>query len=177
VVSAAGFPSRARVAIRPPEKSDQAEFLACVRRSARLHRPWVSAPATPAAFRRYVERMRSERSAAFLVCLRSTGEIVGVVNVSEIVLGNFRSAYLGYYGFTPHAGRGYMTEGLALVIRWVFRVLRLHRVEANIQPGNRASIALARRLGFRKEGLSPRYLKIGGRWRDHERLALLAEEW
>jgi len=63
------------------------------------------------------------------------------------------------------------------VLRHAFVMLRLHRVEANIQPGNRASIALAEGAGFRREGFSPRYLKIGGRWRDHERWAILAEEW
>lgn len=71
----------------------------------------------------------------------------------------------------------YMTEALALVLRQAFGPLRLHRVEADIQPGNRASIALVRRAGFRREGLSRRYLKIGGRWRDHERWALTVEEW
>jgi ribosomal-protein-alanine N-acetyltransferase len=70
-----------------------------------------------------------------------------------------------------------MREGIQLVLRNAFLTLRLHRVEANIQPGNRASIALARGAGFRREGFSPRYLKIGGRWRDHERWALLADEW
>jgi ribosomal-protein-alanine N-acetyltransferase len=53
----------------------------------------------------------------------------------------------------------------------------LHRLEANIQPGNRASLRLVRRLGFKREGYSRRYLKIRGRWCDHERWAILAEEW
>ena len=68
-------------------------------------------------------------------------------------------------------------RGMQLVLRHAFQTLRLHRVEANIQPGNHASITLARRAGFHREGYSPRYLKIGGRWRDHERWALLAEDW
>jgi ribosomal-protein-alanine N-acetyltransferase len=70
-----------------------------------------------------------------------------------------------------------MREGLHLVIDRCFDDLRLHRLEANIQPSNERSIALVRGLGFRKEGLSRRYLKIGGRWRDHERWALLVDEW
>jgi ribosomal-protein-alanine N-acetyltransferase len=109
--------------------------------------------------------------------LAASGELAGVINVSEIVRGPFQSAYLGYYALAPHAGQGYMTEGLALALRWIFGELRLHRVEANIQPGNAASRALARRLGFRREGLSPRYLKVGGRWRDHERWALTVDDW
>ncbi len=87
------------------------------------------------------------------------------------------TATLDYYAFVPHASRGYMTEGLSLALRWVFGKLRLHRVEANIQPGNDVSRALVRRLGFRREGFSARYLKIAGRWRDHERWALVAEDW
>ncbi len=102
---------------------------------------------------------------------------MGVVNLNEIVRGSFQSAYLGYYAFRPHAGQGYMTEGLALVLRHTFRGLGLHRLEANIQPANRQSRELVRRLGFRREGFSPRYLKIGGRWRDHERWAIVRETW
>lgn len=101
----------------------------------------------------------------------------GVVMPPVTARGVFRSGYLGYQTGAPHARAGYMTEALALMLRQAFGPLRLHRVEANIQPGNRASIALARRAGFRLEGLSRRYLKIGGRWRDHERWALTVEEW
>lgn len=91
--------------------------------------------------------------------------------------GNFRSAYLGYYAFEPLAGRGLMRQGMAQVISYAFGKLKLHRLEANIQPENKASAAFARRLGFRREGYSRRYLKIFGRWRDHERWAMLAEDW
>ena len=105
------------------------------------------------------------------------GAILGSINLSEIVRGPFESAYIGYQIGAPFARQGYMTEALSLALRIAFSRLRLHRVEANIQPRNVASVALARRAGFRREGLSRRYLKIGGRWRDHERWALLAEEW
>ena len=144
--------------------------------SRSLHRPWIHPPSTAPAVARWIRTTGPSRH-RLLVCRRVDGAIVGVVNVSEIVRAAFQSAYLGYYAFRPHAGRGYMTEGLALVLRHAFRSLRLHRLEANIQPGNRPSRALVRGLGFRREGFSPRYLKIGGRWRDHERWALLAEEW
>jgi ribosomal-protein-alanine N-acetyltransferase len=69
-----------------------------------------------------------------------------------------------------------MKEGLRLVLRYAFRELKLHRLEANIQPDNIPSLALVKSCGFRKEGLSPRYLKINGEWRDHERWAILADE-
>jgi ribosomal-protein-alanine N-acetyltransferase len=113
----------------------------------------------------------------FLVVRREDRAIVGVFNLSQIFLGNFRSAYLGYWVGAPYAGQGYMTEGLALLLRHAFGPLRLHRVEANLQPGNVASRALARRAGFRLEGFSPRYLKIAGRWRDHERWAITVEDF
>lgn len=111
------------------------------------------------------------------VCLRAGDAITGVTNLSNIVRGAFQSAYMGYYVGAVYAGKGIMTEAIPLMLNLAFRELKLHRVEANIQPHNTASIALVKRLGFRLEGFSPRYLKIGGRWRDHERWAILAEEW
>ena len=146
-------------------------------RSRRLHGAWVAPPSTAAEYRRSLARLQRPTHTGYLIVRRDTRALVGVINVSEIVRGAFQSAYLGYYAFTPEAGRGLMTEGLALVIDEAFRRLGLHRLEANIQPGNRASRRLVRRLGFRREGFSPRYLRIAGRWRDHERWALLREEW
>ena len=165
----------ARIHLRPPEASDASAFTTAVAASRRLHGRWVSPPGDAAAFQAYLERMRQPGHAAFLVLRRDDDSLVGVVNLSHIVMGALRSAYLGYYAFAPNAGRGLMTEGLRAVCRQAFQGLKLHRVEANIQPDNLASRALAQRCGFQREGFSPRYLKINGRWRDHERWALLAD--
>ena len=125
----------------------------------------------------YLRRVKKANQANFFVVLDHTGEIAGVINVGDIVRGYFQSAYLGYYAFIPFAGCGYMRQGLHKVITHAFRELKLHRLEANIQPDNERSIALIRGLGFRREGVSPRYLKVCGRWKDHERWAILSEEW
>lgn len=167
---------RARVALTRPSAAWAARFVAAARGSRRLHGSWVTAPSSPGAYRAYLRRLRRPTHVGYLVCRRGSGELVGVVNISEIVRGVFRSAYLGYYAFHPHERQGLMTEGVRLAVRDAFRRLGLHRLEANVQPGNRASIRLVRRLGFRREGFSPRYLKIQGRWRDHERWALLADD-
>ncbi|HEX8011247.1 MAG TPA: GNAT family protein [Casimicrobiaceae bacterium] len=174
-----------RVFLRRPRPSDTARFVAAVRASAHLHRNWVQAPATPERFATYLRRFagaQSRRAATathvgLLACRTDDGALLGVFNLNEILRGAFHSAYLGYYALAPYAGRGYMAEGLGLVLGFAFRVLRLHRVEVNIQPANERSIALVRRAGLTREGFSRRYVKIAGRWRDHERWALLAEDW
>jgi [ribosomal protein S5]-alanine N-acetyltransferase len=148
-----------------------------MRASRALHRPWLYAPQTPEDFREYLVRAMRPTSEFFLACRLEDDAIVGFLNLGEIVRGGFQSAYLGYGAVAAHAGKGYMTEALELVLRDTFTRLGLHRVEANIQPGNAASIALVRRAGFELEGVSPRYLKIGGRWRDHERWAIRSERW
>lgn len=167
----------AKVFIRPPAGEDEAEFLALMRASGRLHRGFVSAPRTPKDFARFLERSDLPNSVWRLVCREEDGRIVGAFHLDQIVYGNFRSAYMGYYAGEPYAGRGYMSAGMRLVLRHAFERLRLHRVEANIQPRNASSIALVRRAGFKREGYSPRYLKVGGRWLDHERWAILREDW
>jgi ribosomal-protein-alanine N-acetyltransferase len=164
------------VRLERPGPAHGEAFLAAVRKSRKLHRNYASPPASPEQFAAYVRGLRHKSREGFLV-MTATGEIAGVINVSEIVRGNFQSAYLGYYGFRPHTGKGSMRRGLALVIDHCFRKLRLHRLEANIQPENARSVALVESLGFRREGVSPRYLKVCGRWRDHERWAILSDDW
>jgi ribosomal-protein-alanine N-acetyltransferase len=165
------------VFLRSPTKSDRAEFLALNRASKRFHRGLVSPPTTPEQFATFLERSHREDSVCLLICLAADREIIGAINLSQIFRGGFQNAYLGYYIGAPYAGQGYMTQGLQLVLRHSFEDLKLHRLEANIQPVNTASIALVKGAGFTREGYSRRYLKVCGRWRDHERWALIAEDW
>ena len=162
------------VYLREPTPGDVTCFLKASKASGALHSPWTSAPSTPKQFNDYLERMAQPTNHAFLVCHRESHELVGVINITNVVLGMFRSGYLGYYVFSGFERKGLMREGLLLVVRRAFNTLGLHRLEANIQPTNGASIALVKSAGFQLEGYSPRYLKINGRWRDHERWAILA---
>jgi ribosomal-protein-alanine N-acetyltransferase len=166
-----------RVFLRPPVGSDRSEFVSLMRASRSFHRPWATAPTDEDRFGAYIADSLRPDFEAMLVCRVEDGAILGFFNLSQIVRRALQSAYLGYAVGKPYAGHGYMREGLELVLRRAFTELRLHRIEANIQPGNHASIALAKGAGFRREGFSPRYLKIGGRWRDHERWAILADDW
>jgi [ribosomal protein S5]-alanine N-acetyltransferase len=169
--------SDGRVYLRPPRSADQEEFTALMRASSSFHRPWASAPTSEERFLTYLTDAARPDFEAMLVCRCEDDAIVGFFNLSHITRGALQSAYLGYAVGKPYARQGLMRHGLELVLRHAFANLDLHRIEANIQPGNRASIALARGAGFNREGFSRRYLKIGGRWRDHERWAILADDW
>ena len=166
-----------RVYLRAPSVLDEHEFTGLMRESRAFHRPWASTPTDSERFHAYVVDSKRPDFEAMLVCRYGDDAILGFFNLSQIARGSFQSAYVGYAIGRRYAGHGYMREGIQLVLRRAFVELRLHRIEANIQPDNAASAALAEGAGFRREGFSPRYLKISGRWRDHERWALLAEEW
>lgn len=167
----------AQVYLRHPAMEDAAEYTALMRKSRSHLRPWAYPCETIEQYQGWLVRANPRTHQRFFVCQRDTDAIVGYVALNEIVYGLLCSAYIGYQIGLPYARQGYMTEALELVLRHSFRTLKLHRVEANIQPGNLASIAVARRVGFVREGYSPRYLKIGGRWCDHERWAILREDW
>ena len=162
--------------LRPPVEDDRGEFLERLADSVELHDPWLE-PAEPAAwFERLLARNATDSNRSLLVCDATDGSIAGVMNVSQIVMGPLRGAFLGYYAFHPFAGRGYMRAAMPLLVRYAFDDLRLHRLQANVQPENAASIALVRGAGFRREGFSPRYLFLRGAWRDHEQWAVLADD-
>jgi len=167
----------ARVEISTPTRKDEAEFIAAMTASADLHRPWLYPPVTSQAYREYLARLIPDRKHGFLARRAEDRALVGWLNVSDIVRGALQGANVSYGGVAAHRGQGYMSEALDLVLHEAFVTLGLHRLEANIQPANRGSLALARRAGFVLEGFSPGYLKIAGEWRDHERWALRSEAW
>ncbi len=169
--------SEPRVFLSAPTFDCKDEFLAATIRSESLHHPWVFPPRTQEQYAAYLQRIADGRTLPFWVRLRENSRLAGVINIGEPVMGVFRSGYLGFYAFAGCERQGYMTQGLALVLDKAFHELGFHRLEANMQPGNLTSAALVARLGFRKEGFSPKYLFIDGAWRDHDRWAILSEEW
>ena len=163
--------------LRYPRRADRDELAAARRLSKRLHHPFVQTATTDDGFDEYLAGAKRGEQRRTLVCRTSDGAIAGFINFNVISRGALQSAYLGYGAYEPYAGTGMMREGLSLALRFGFKSLGLHRVEANIQIANERSVRLVTRAGFRLEGFSPRYLKVNGRWRDHLRFAMLAEEW
>lgn len=149
-------------------------FAAAARRSKSFHRSWVHPPTQPEKVAELASRRQGPADYRFLIHEHETADVAGYIAITNIVRGPFQSAYLGFYMFKGYERRGYMKWALGVVIRTAWKELKLHRLEANIQPDNVASIALVKSLRFDEEGYSPAYLKVGGRWCDHERWAILA---
>lgn len=164
-----------RTRVRRLGVEDREEFVRRARESRALHHPWLAPPTSERAFAGYAARLAEPSRAGFAVCERESGALAGYVTINNMVGGAFRCGAVGYGAFAHAAGRGLMSEGLSLVLGRAFGPMELHRLEANIQPGNELSRALVRRLGFRLEGFSPDFLYVNGAWRDHERWAITRE--
>lgn len=166
-----------RVYLIVPTARDREECLESARNSKKLHGPWGGPPSTPEQFARYLKRAKKDDYFPMLIRRLEDDALLGTINLGEIIRFNLQAANVGYNAFLPFVGQGYMTDGLHAALHFAFRTLKLHRVEAGIQPENVRSIALAERCGFEFEGLSRRVVKINGRWRDHGRWAILKEDW
>ncbi len=171
--------SKGNMPIRVAEVSRSHEnlFLEFTKANTEYHQPWVQAPIDSDGFEKYLKRISLDENKGYLILTEGNQDIVGVINISNIIRGHFQNAFLGYYGSQKFAGTGLMTRGLREVVKIAFTEHKLHRLEANIQPQNAFSIKLVQNVGFRKEGYSPRYLQILGIWQDHERWAMTVEDW
>lgn len=174
-----------QIFIRQPVPEDWQELLYLHQNSQDLHFPWVRTPLTAEDCKNYIQRCQRTDYEGLMICQSTidpisqkvASKIIGVANFSQIFYRSLQSTYLGYYISADFAGQGLMFAGMRLAIDYAFDTLKLHRIEANIQPENTRSINLVKRLGFTKEGFSPRYLYINDEWRDHERWALTVENW
>nr|WP_092881434.1 GNAT family protein [Actinopolymorpha cephalotaxi] len=187
--------SEGPVGLRPLRTRDARAWRDVRARNLSWLSPWEATPPAgveprPRTFRSMVRMLRAQARAG--ICLpfvvtyteppapggRSVQveRLVGQLTVSGITLGSARWAQIGYWIDQSYAGRGIMPTAVALAADHCFFVLGLHRIEINIRPENAASLRVVEKLGFRKEGLRPRYLHIDGDWRDHLAFALNAEE-
>jgi len=170
------------VGLRPLRQRDSREWRSVRARNADWLRPWEATSPEPAldappTYAAMVRRLRTEaregRTMPFVITFG--GDLVGQLTVGGISWGSLRSAHIGYWVDRRVAGRGIMPTAVAMATDHCFAT-GLHRIEINIRPENMASRRVVEKLGFRPEGLRPRYLHIDGDWRDHLSFALTAEE-
>lgn len=144
-------------------------------------RPWEATnPDGPNGFdikaqvRGLLRQMDDQISLPFVI--EFDGEIVGQLNVANILYGSVSSAAIGYWIAPEYAGKAITTTAVGLVSDYLFNVVGLHRVEIAIRPENLASLRVVQKLGFRYEGRKERYIHINGAWRDHFVFALTSDE-
>jgi [ribosomal protein S5]-alanine N-acetyltransferase len=166
-----------KIFLRPPTPADFREYAALMKVSQPVFRGLIRKLKGRKQFNEFARRSKLGDYFRFLICRRTDGAIVGSIGLFQIVRLHVQNGVTGYFVGAPHLRHGYATEALQLVLRFAFRKLKLHRVEASIQSHNAPSIALVKHAGFTSEGYSRRLVKIAGRWRDHERWAILVEDW
>jgi ribosomal-protein-alanine N-acetyltransferase len=175
-------PTGIEVLLRPLTTADGPAFQSVRRANAAWLEEWDATSPDPDApgrtFDELVEQYdrdaRAGRALPFAVEVE--GRFVGQLSVGSVVLGSFRSCYVGYWVSRSVAGQMVIPTALAVAGDYVLGTLGLHRIEVNIRPENTASLAVVRKLGFRLEGLRPHYLHIAGAWRDHLSFALTTED-
>ena len=165
---------------------DQRAWREVNRRNRDWLRPWEATvpPAPPGqlvqrpTYRQMVRRLRAEAHAGRMLpfVVEYRGRLVGQLTVAGITWGSMCSGHIGYWVDQEVAGRGVIPTAVALAVDHCFREVGLHRLEVCIRPENAPSRRVAEKLGFRQEGLRPRYLHIDGAWRDHLVFALTTDE-
>ncbi|MCH6586727.1 MAG: GNAT family N-acetyltransferase [Proteobacteria bacterium] len=174
---------RNRVYLRFPVQRDWRNWAALRAESRDFLAPWEPTWAydalTRGAFRRrlkmYKAEMRQGVTYSFLILRRVDDVLLGGITLSNLRRGVAQSATLGYWIGSPHGNQGYMTDSLAAILEFAFSRIGLHRVEAACLPANEASRRLLLRSGFREEGYAREYLRISGRWQDHQLFAILRD--
>jgi len=144
-------------------------------------RPWEATnPHGPTSFdfkaqvRSLLRQLDNQDGIPFVILYQ--GELVGQLNVANILYGSVSSCVIGYWVIPQVAGKGITPTAVALAMDYMFEVIGLHRVEIDIRPENKASLRVVEKLGLRLEGLKRGYIHIANAWRDHYVFALTKEE-
>lgn len=117
--------------------------------------------------------MEQDYEYVFGVFVVDSGDLIGVISLTEVARGPLQSCWLGYYMDKEQNGRGYTTQAVQLALDYAFQVLKLHRIEAGVMPHNAGSIRVLEKAGFEKEGLSKKNVLINGKWEDHLHFAIV----
>lgn len=171
------------VGLRPMRHRDGRAWAQVRARNAEWLRPWEATPPPPnppfaISFRQmvrlYAAQGRTDEALPWAITYED--RLAGQLNVSNVTWGSARMASVGYWVDGALAGRGIVPTALALAVDYCFFTVGMHRLEVNIRPENRASLRVVEKLGFREEGLRPKFLHIDGAWRDHRSFALTVED-
>ncbi len=107
----------------------------------------------------------------------ATDKLVGKVALHSVFYGILWSSEVSYWVDEAHGKKGYITEAIATLISFAFEEAYLHRVKARIAVKNIGSNALAKKLGFVKEGVEREALFINGKWQDANLYAMLEKDY
>ena len=168
-----------RLALVSPHEVSAAALCTYVRENrdfARVYEPareeaYYTEAYQRGALKELIQSWEAGTGYRFFLCLGE--KVIGTIALNNVVLGPFRSCFLGYGLHGQYTNQGYMTEAVRRVARFAFEEVKLHRIEGNVMPRNLASRAVLEKCGFACEGLSPKYLKINGVWEDHLHYVLL----
>ncbi|HWE74523.1 MAG TPA: GNAT family protein [Stellaceae bacterium] len=174
-----------RTVLRAPDRIDWRQWAELRHASRAFLTPWEPSwgedALSRAAYRRrlarYALEWHSDQGYTFLLFRIEDDALLGGISLTNVRRGVAESASVGYWTGAAHARQGYMSEGLALTLRFAFERLRLHRVEAACLPHNAPSRGLLLKSGFTEEGYAREYLCIDGKWQDHVLFGILAHEW
>ena len=174
-----------RVFLRPPKRRDALKWQKLRMSSKSFLVPWEpswnASSCTRRAYLRYFKNSNylanMDRAYSFLIFKTDDKTLLGGINIGNVRRGVSQSASLGYWIGEKHSRNGYMKEALKLLIPSLFVDLRLNRIEAATLEENIASKNLLKKIGFKKEGVLRKYLKINGTWRDHILYGLLENDF
>jgi ribosomal-protein-alanine N-acetyltransferase len=141
---------------------------------------WARDELTRSSFRRRLRLAqrdaRDDLGHCYFIFAETPLRLVGGLNIGNIRRGIAQSATVGYWIGAPYAGRGLMTDAVRAAASFAFSTLRLNRLEAACLPSNAPSTRVLTKAGFALEGRARQYLKIDGRWQDHNLYALLHDD-